>query len=178
VADLPPLTDAALPELRDALTPAAFSSEEAEAIGLIDEAHVDWDGKVDIEIGAEPEVSTVDIHIEGLPAPESIEPSQGKSLAEHVQIGFAYRMHLEGSWRKVRLAHMSPARSFYVFTSGAKHKRTISVTHRMLTRLCETGRLRAFENGYLLERATARARRQLAQIKPGPAQPKTAPNRR
>jgi hypothetical protein len=38
------------------------------------------------------------------------------------------------------------------------------MTHRMLVRLCETGRLRSFENGYLIERATARARRQLAAI--------------
>jgi hypothetical protein len=38
------------------------------------------------------------------------------------------------------------------------------MTHRMLVRLCETGRLRAFENAYLLERATARARRQLAAL--------------
>jgi hypothetical protein len=36
------------------------------------------------------------------------------------------------------------------------------MTHRMLVRLCETRRLRSFENGYLIERATARARRQLA----------------
>jgi hypothetical protein len=34
----------------------------------------------------------------------------------------------------------------------------------MLLRLCETGRLRAFENAYLIERATARARRQLASL--------------
>jgi hypothetical protein len=33
-------------------------------------------------------------------------------------------------------------------------------------RLCEAGRLRTFENGYLLERATERARRQLASLRP------------
>jgi hypothetical protein len=38
------------------------------------------------------------------------------------------------------------------------------MTYRMLLRLCDAGRLRVFENNYLLERATARARRQLAQI--------------
>jgi hypothetical protein len=38
------------------------------------------------------------------------------------------------------------------------------MTHRMLLRMCESGRLRAFENGYLIERATARARRQLAAL--------------
>ena len=36
------------------------------------------------------------------------------------------------------------------------------MTSRMLARMCETGRLRAFESAYLLERATARARKQLA----------------
>ena len=34
----------------------------------------------------------------------------------------------------------------------------------MLTRLCETGRLKAFESAYLIERATARARRQLSAL--------------
>jgi hypothetical protein len=32
----------------------------------------------------------------------------------------------------------------------------------MLARLCESGRMRAFESAQLLERATARTRRQLA----------------
>jgi hypothetical protein len=65
----------------------------------------------------------------------------------------------------VRLAHVSQARTFFVFTHGSKQRKTVSLTYRMLSRMCETGRLRAFENGYLLERATARARRQLAQLK-------------
>ena len=64
----------------------------------------------------------------------------------------------------MRLNHVSPGRSFFVFTHGGRHKQTISMTYRMLLRLCETGRLRAFENGYLIERATARARRQLAAL--------------
>ena len=112
-----------------------------------------------------PEIRPAETEIEGLPAPtEPIEPTEGKSLADHVQIGFAYQMHLEGAWHKVRLNHVSPGRSFFVFTHGARHKKTISMTYRMLARLCETGRLRAFENAYLIERATARARRQLAEL--------------
>jgi hypothetical protein len=78
-------------------------------------------------------------------------------------------MHLEGSWQKVRLAHVSDARSFFVFTHGSKQRQTVSLTRRMLVRLCETGRLRAFESAYLLERATARARRQLAAASGGSA---------
>jgi len=164
-AELPP-PSANLPVLRDEVVTPDFSPEEAQRIGLMDEAAVDWDGQVDIEIGAEPEVAHDDLAIEGLPKPDAVEPSRGKSLADHVQIGFAYQMHLEGAWHKVRLSHVSAGRTFFVFTRGSRHKRSISMTHRMLVRLCETGRLRAFENGYLLERATARARKQLAALKP------------
>ena len=39
------------------------------------------------------------------------------------------------------------------------------MTARMLKRLCEAKRLRAFENAYLMERAISRARKQLASIK-------------
>ena len=73
-------------------------------------------------------------------------------------------MHLDDKWQKVKLTHISPARSFYIFTHGGRHKKTVSLTQRMLVRLCETGRLRAYESAYLIERATARARRQLAAL--------------
>ena len=141
-----------------------FSPDERERTGLVDEGAVDWNGKVDIDLGAEAEPADGDLQIAGLPKPEPAEPATGKSLADHVQIGFAYQMHLEDKWQKVRLNHVSPGRTFFVFTRGGRHKQTISMTHRMLVRLCETGRLRAFENGYLIERATARARRQLAAL--------------
>ena len=65
----------------------------------------------------------------------------------------------------MRLTHVSAGRSFFVFSHGAKQRSTVSVTYRMLSRLCETQRLRAFESAFLLERATARARRQLAQLR-------------
>ena len=45
----------------------------------------------------------------------------------------------------------------------------MSFTARMLARLCESGRLRAYESSYLLERATARARKQLAELRQAPA---------
>lgn len=163
-ADLPPVgpTDPGTPE--DPAAPA-FTREEATRLGLIDEAAIDWNGKVDIDLSAEPEVSAVDLELPGLPAPaEPVEPASGRTLADHVQIGFSYQMHVEGDWQKVRLAHVSPGRSFFVFTRGHRHQRTISLTHRMLVRLCETGRMRAFEGAQLLERATARTRRQLAAL--------------
>jgi enoyl-CoA hydratase/carnithine racemase len=155
----------ALPVLNDVITTADFSADEAKAVGLVDETKVDWSGKVDIDITAEPEISAVDIDIAGLPEPEALEPTRGKSLADNVQIGFAYQMHIDDSWQKVRLQHVSAARTFFVFSHGAKQRKTISMTYRMLSRMCETGRMRAFENAYLLERATARARRQLAALK-------------
>jgi hypothetical protein len=143
----------------------AFSQEEAQHVGLMQETEVDWNGQVDIDLSAEPELTEVDINIDGLPPAEPAEPTRGASLADHVQIGFAYQMHIEGHWQKVRLSYVSPGRAFFVFTRGKKHQTTISLTHRMLVRLCETGRMRAYENAYLIERATARARRQLAELR-------------
>jgi len=40
----------------------------------------------DVELEAEPELTTVDIQIDGMPEPEPVEPSRGSSLADHVQI--------------------------------------------------------------------------------------------
>jgi hypothetical protein len=162
----------AIPVLDDVVSDP-FTAEEAKRIGLVQESAIDWDGQVDIDLSAEqaeeagPEVSELDINIDGLPPPEPVEPNKGASLADHVQIGFSYRMHFEGQWHKVRLSHISPGRTFFVFTRGKLHQHAISMTARMLYRLCETGRLRAFENAYLLERATARARKQLAALKGG-----------
>jgi hypothetical protein len=164
----PPLAN--IPVLRDEVVMPSFTAEEAQRIGLVDEAAVNWDGKVDIDLGNETAPEGADLDIAGLPKMEApTEPASGKSLADHVQIGFAYQMHLDDKWQKVRLNHVSPGRTFFVFTHGGRHKKTISMTHRMLVRLCETGRLRAFENGYLIERATARARRQLAALGNGAA---------
>jgi hypothetical protein len=167
--DLPVLgaaTGAAAAALQAMATPAVFSPAEARAVGLVDDGAVDWASKVDIDLSAEPELTASDLAITGLPTPEAVEPTRGKSLADHVQIGFAYQMQLQGEWQKVRLAHVSTGRSFFVFTHGAKQRETVSMTHRMLVRLCEAGRLRAMESAHLLERATARARRQLEALTP------------
>ena len=145
---------------------AVFTPAEARAVGLIDDAAVNWAQSVDIDLSAEPELRPADIAIAGLPAPEPVEPASGKSLADHLQLGFAYQMMLQGDWQRVRLSHVSPGRSFFVFTHGAKQRGTVSMTHRMLVKLCAGGRLRALEAAYLLERATARARRQLAALSP------------
>ena len=97
-------------------------------------------------------------------AGEPSEPSRGPQLIDHIKLGFAYQMHLKDEWQKVQLAHVSSGRSFFVFTRGGKHQETISMTSRMLARMCETGRFRAVESSYLMERATVRARKQLAEL--------------
>jgi hypothetical protein len=102
---------------------------------------------------------------------EPITPSKGVELINHVELGFAYQMNLNNEWQKVRLNYMSPGRAFFVFTRGKRHAETVSLTSRMLSRMCETGRFRAFESTYLIERASARARKQLAQLAKPAASP-------
>lgn len=162
-SELPPTHSALLPVLDDAIVEPRFTAEEAARIGLVDESRIDWKAEVDIDLG-EPPVSENDIRIAGLPPPEPVEPTQGKSLVEHVELGYPYQMHVDGDWQKVKLSHVSPGRTFFVFSRGKRHQQTISLTHRMLARLCETGRFRAYESAYLIERATARARRQLSSV--------------
>ncbi|MFZ5520981.1 MAG: DUF1631 family protein [Pseudomonadota bacterium] len=144
-----------------------FSSDEAQAAGLVEEAAIDWDGSVDIDLsGGEEPVSTVEVDINlDTPAP----PTAGPQLVAHIQPGVAYQMYLNDAWKKVRLSWVSPGRTFFIFTYGRMYKQTISVTSRTLTKLCETGRFKAFEQAELIERATARARKQLAALGVGPA---------
>ena len=54
-----------------------------------------------------------------------------------------------------------------IFTHGHTHKQTISLTARTLAKMCDSGRFRAFEQAELIERATVRARRQLAALQTG-----------
>ncbi len=159
-----------LPVLLDEIPPPQLNAEEVQRVGYVDEATVDWTRPVQADVSQSAETEAADSPalaalpvLPGLPAPaEAPEATQGRELADHVQIGFAYQMHLDGEWRKVRLSHVSPARSFFIFTHGSRHKKTVSLTQRMLVRLCETGRLKAFETANLIDRATTRARRQLA----------------
>ncbi|HSM20705.1 MAG TPA: DUF1631 family protein, partial [Rubrivivax sp.] len=164
---------ATLPVLTDEIVLPRFSAEEVRRVGLVEESAVDWNGQVDIEVGGEAEAEAdADGADHGAAAPgagrpgEPPEPTEGRALADSVQLGFAYQMNLGGQWQKVRLSHVSPGRSFFIFTHGSRHKQTVSLTQRMLARLAETGRLRAFESATLIDRATARARRQLAKLRP------------
>jgi hypothetical protein len=163
-----------------------FTEEEAQQVGLVAEATVDWTNEVDasevdIDLGGEAQpaepvtpsmAAAIDPDAEAQLGPstsesgEPGEPTKGPQLIDHIKLGFAYQMHLKDEWQKVRLAHVSSGRSFFVFTRGGKHQETISMTSRMLARMCETGRFRAVESAYLMERATVRARKQLAELKP------------
>ncbi len=145
-----------------------FAPAEAQNLGLMAEAEVAWSGDVDIPLGEEQDtpLQAVDIAIEGLPTPEAPAPNQGAALFDHLELGCAYRMNTEGKWRKVRLSHISAQRSFFIFTEGDQHPKTVTMTARMLRRLCESERLRAVESAHLLERATVRARQQLAALLP------------
>ena len=71
-------------------------------------------------------------------------------------------MNLRDQWQKVRLTYMSPGRTLFLFAHGVRGRETISMTARTLGRLCEGGRMRAFEHAFLIDRATQRARQQLA----------------
>ena len=147
-----------------------FSPEEARQVGLLEEQAVDWSGHVDIDLSEEsapaelaPLNLGVDIDLD-LVGADPTEPSRGASLIDHLHIGFAYQMLLQDQWQKVRLTYVSPGRSFFVFTHGRNQQETVSLTARMLLRMCEAQRLRAVESSYLLERATSRTRKQLAEL--------------
>ncbi len=172
-------------DVADEVIEKRFTPEEARQVGFVAEAAVDWSGEVDassvdIDLGDEPQpaepvsasvAAVLDPEAESRLGPstsesgEAGEPTKGPQLIDHIKLGFAYQMHLKDDWQKVRLAHVSSGRSFFVFTRGGKHQETISMTSRMLARMCETGRFRAVESAYLMERATQRARKQLAELK-------------
>lgn len=159
-----PVPGTPMPPVEDVIAPV-FTDTELRRVGLLQESSVDWSGEVDIDLTAEPDVAAADLNINGLPtSSEPIDVTHGASLADNLQIGFTYRMNIEGAWHKVRLSHISPGRTFFVFTRGKDHSEALSMTARMLHRLCDTERLRAYENAYLIERATARARKQLADL--------------
>jgi hypothetical protein len=148
-----------------------------QSLGLVEESTVDWNGELDLDLSgndaaARPPMQAVDISIDGLPAAESApEPASGALLMDNMQLGFAYQMHTGEHWQKVRLAHVSGGRSFFIFTHGNRHQETVTMTARMLRKLCESGRMRAYER-LLLERATA-APAQLAALST-PAEPPLA----
>ncbi|HYR24811.1 MAG TPA: hypothetical protein VEQ09_03210, partial [Aquabacterium sp.] len=108
---------------------------------------------------ADPTLGEIDINLDAPPP-----PSAGLQLVHHIQKGTPYQMLMKGKWSKVRLTWVSEGRTFFIFTHGQLHKQTISLTGRTLAKMCESGRFKAFEQAELIERATVRARRQLAAL--------------
>ena len=146
---------------------ATMTPQEAQSAGWVSEASLLEDtgnGGLDIDLSAgdEPDLTAVDLD---LPLDTPAPPSAGPSLVNFIQPGAAYRMLLKGQWKKVRLTWVSEGRTFFMFTQGhSPSKQTISLTARTLTQMCASGRFKAFEQAQLLERATIRARRQLAAL--------------
>lgn len=142
---------------------SALTAEEVRQAGFLHEAAITGDAGLDIELPdaapADPSLSELDINLD-TPAP----PSAGAQLVHHIQKGTAYQMLMQGEWKKVRLTWVSDGRTFFIFNHGHTHKQTVSLTARTLARMCESGRFKAFEQAELLERATVRARRQLAAL--------------
>lgn len=174
-----------VPEVAPEAIERRFTEDEAKRVGLVAETAVDWSAAVgsegvDLDLGEatqapEPASTSLMARLDAVAAVEQLgptateageapEPSRGAGLIEHLKVGFAYQMHLKNEWQKVQLAHVSSGRSFFVFTRGGRHQETISMTSRMLARMCETGRFRVVESAYLMERATVRARKQLAAL--------------
>lgn len=146
----------------------ALSAEEVQSAGFIPEAAVpSADEPLDIDLSAEvvpddPTLTDLDINLDTPPP-----PTAGMQLVHHIQKGTAYQMLMQGQWKRVRLTWVSEGRTFFIFTHGHQHKQTISLTGRTLAKMCDGGRFKAFEQAELLERATARARRQLAALSSG-----------
>jgi len=145
---------------------SALSSAEIQQAGFVPEAAISNEPlDIDLDapaVGADPTLSEVDINLDTPPP-----PAAGPQLVHHIQKGTAYQMMMQGEWKKVRLTWVSEGRTFFIFTQGHLHKKTISLTARTLAKMCDTGRFKAFEQAELLERATVRARRQLAALGQG-----------
>ncbi|MBI5927244.1 MAG: DUF1631 family protein [Aquabacterium sp.] len=143
-----------------------LSPTEIKEAGFLPEAAIAADGPLDIDLdlpgGNDPTLTDIDINLDAPPP-----PSAGLQLVHHIQKGAAYQMMMQGQWKKVRLTWVSDGRTFFIFNHGHTHKQTISLTARTLAKMCDSGRFKAFEQAELIERATVRARRQLAALTGG-----------
>lgn len=152
---------------------SALSPTEIQQAGFLPEAAVVAEGPLDIDLdqpgGTDPTFGDIDINLDS-PAP----PSAGLQLIHHIQKGAVYQMMMQGQWKKVRLTWVSDGRTFFIFNHGHTHKQTISLTARTLAKMCEGGRFKAFEQAELIERATVRARRQLAALGGGGSRARSA----
>jgi uncharacterized membrane protein YgcG len=161
-----------MPAMDSGAAPLAMASTltaaDAQVAGWVSESLVTEEAKaqagldIDLSAGDDPDLSNVDLEIPmDAPAP----PAAGPNLVDYIQPGAAYRMLLKGQWKKVRLTWVSDSRTFFMFNQGHHpSKQTISLTARTLSQMCASGRFKAYEQAQLLERATLRARKQLAAL--------------
>jgi hypothetical protein len=143
--------DGAAGAARRGRIPAGFSAEEAARIGLVDEAAVDWNGACRHRPRRRwptPRDGRAEAARPQTVAPGAARPAVGRRaagpsswpLADNVQIGFAYQMHLEDSGRRCGCRTSAAARSFFIFTHGGATRKTVSLTHRMLCSAVRDGR--------------------------------------
>jgi hypothetical protein len=161
-----------MPAMDSGAAPLAMASTltaaDAQVAGWVSESLVTEEAKaqegldIDLSAGDDPDLNNVDLEIPmDAPAP----PAAGPNLVDYIQPGAAYRMLLKGQWKKVRLTWVSDSRTFFMFNQGHHpSKQTISLTARTLSQMCVSGRFKAYEQAQLLERATLRARKQLATL--------------
>lgn len=158
-----------MPAMDSSAAPLAMATtlapQEAQAAGWVSESLAAEDtGNLDIDLSAgdDPDLSNVDLE---LPMDAPSAPAAGPNLVDFIQPGAAYRMLLKGQWKKVRLTWVSETRTFFMFNHGHHPAmQTISLTNRTLSQMCANGRFKAYEQAQLLERATLRARKQLAAL--------------
>ncbi|MEO6363598.1 MAG: DUF1631 family protein [Caldimonas sp.] len=146
-----------------------FSPAEASLLGLLSDSQVVAAAASPLEAVAAVATPTTtagddDIDADTAAAAESPRLLAGPALRDRLQLGYPYRLNLADGWEKIRLTYMSPSRDLFMFSHGAKDRKAISMTSRMLGRLCEAGRLQAFEEAFLIDRSTERARAQLAAL--------------
>ncbi len=164
VNDVP---NSSMPMLLEDIERARLSVQEARRMGIAEESDLIWERPVAPGVDRLEAQRTLSdaarLPLGSLQMPTNVSaPTVGRALADHVQVGYVYELHLQGAWLKHKLSFMSPGRTFFVFTRGKDPSRPLSLTYRMLARLCETHRLRPFEGAYLLERATAKVQMHMA----------------
>ena len=143
---------------------ARLYAEEAAQIGLVEESASIGAAKSTSTSASIRKVMAISARwtstSKKLPPPKQVEPTQGASLADHVQMGVVVTTCTLEEPVAQGAAVACRARLF-VFTHSPERHHAISMTARMLPLLRDRAP-RRLENAYLIERATARARKQLA----------------
>jgi Protein of unknown function (DUF1631) len=85
----------------------------------------------------------------------------GLEKCRSMQLGDAYELCLQGSWRKHRLAWVSPLRGLYLWDDCKDVKRKSTLTASTLSGMWEREEIRPFEKQSLMSRAIEATRRQL-----------------